>query len=42
MLGTKGEFIGEGGGAAISSFPGEKAWGQKEILTKYKQSQGCC
>jgi hypothetical protein len=29
----------QGGGADISSFSGKKAWGQKEMLVKYRQSQ---
>jgi hypothetical protein len=30
----------QGGGEDISSFSGKKAWGQKETLVKYRQSQG--
>jgi len=30
----------QGGGADISSFSEEKAWGQKETFVKYRQSQG--
>jgi hypothetical protein len=30
----------QGGGSDISSLSGEKAWGQKETLVKYRQSQG--
>jgi len=29
-----------GGGADSSSFPGEKAWGQKETFVKYRQQRG--
>jgi hypothetical protein len=28
-----------GGGAGISQFSGEKAWGQKETFVKYRQNQ---
>jgi hypothetical protein len=30
----------QGAGVDISSFSGEKAWGQKETFVKYRQSQG--
>jgi hypothetical protein len=30
----------QGGGEDISLFSGEKAWGQKEMFMKYRQSQG--
>jgi hypothetical protein len=29
----------QGGGVDISLFSGEKAWGQKETLVKYRKSQ---
>jgi hypothetical protein len=29
----------QGGGVDISSFPGEKAWGQKEMFVKNRQNQ---
>jgi hypothetical protein len=29
----------QGGGADISLFSGKKAWGQKEMFVKYRQSQ---
>jgi hypothetical protein len=30
----------QGGGADISSFSEEKAWGQKEMIVKYGEGQG--
>jgi hypothetical protein len=29
----------QGGGIDISSFSGEKTWGEKEIFVKYRQSR---
>jgi hypothetical protein len=29
-----------GGGEDISSFLGEKAWGEKEMFVKYRQNKG--
>jgi hypothetical protein len=30
----------QGGGAEISLFSGEKAWGHKETFVKHRQNQG--